>query len=206
MAEYELNLIPSDIIEREATRERVKLWFIVIVASIAIVSGLSLLIKSKSKNINRDVALLESLNRDLTGELTKLNQLDAKVVRDKELKGRLKLLTNKGPLFKIFVAIDKSINNNITLTHLSGKFSHTELLQEDIKGPGAKTQIDLERMDTLLLQGVAVSNRDLGAMLQSLSMNPLFESVNLTYSRTGESQEEKRIVFEIECGLKEKLL
>jgi len=213
MRESELNLIPSDIIEQEVLNERIKFWIFLVIGCLLFLFSVNILLKIANRTIAKDITILNSTSEGLSKEMVMVRQLD---VREKELqgiKGKIQHLSKKGPLIDIFTVIDKTINDNITLTHFDVRYNDSNMTSAEEKkdssgkgyfssSPAGKNPSgQMANAKVVVLQGSALSNIDLAAMLTQLSRQPLFSKVNLRYSRTGEAEQGWPIMFEIECRL-----
>ncbi len=214
MRESELNLIPSDVIEREVLKERVKFWIFVAIGCLLFLSSVNILIKIVNNSITGEITTLSSTSEELSKKMAGFKQLD---MREKELlnmKDMIHHLSQKGPMIAIFTAIDKSINDNIILTHLEARYNNpnstsvSEKAESSVsKGyfssnaQGKSSEAQAIDTNSVILQGTASSNTDIASMLNQLSGQSLFKRVNLKYLRTGESEKGKTIMFEIECRL-----
>jgi len=213
MRELELNLIPSDIIKQEVLKERIKFWIFWVIGCLVFLLSLNILLKIVTRSVAQDIAMLSSTSGGLSKEMVRVRQLD---VREKELLGikeKIQHLSKKGPLIDIFTVIDKTINDNITLTHFDVRYNDSNMTstegKRDSSGKGYFSSSPAGKnpsgqttdANVVVLQGSALSNIDLAAMLTQLSRQPLFSKVNLRYSRTGEAEQGWPIMFEIECRL-----
>jgi len=213
MRELELNLIPSDIIKQEVLKERIKFWIFWIIGCLVVLLSVNILLKIVNRSAAQDIAMLSSTSEGLSKEMGMVRQLDE---REKELLGvreKIQYLSQKGPLIGIFTAIDETINDNITMTHFEVRYNYSNMTSAEGKrdssgkgyfssSPSGKNPgSQMTDANAVVLQGNALSNIDLAAMLTLLSKQPLFTKVNLKYSRTGEAEQGWPIVFEIECRL-----
>lgn len=210
MHEDELNLIPVDILEHEALKERLRFWTLFAIGCLVFLTSINILLKIINNSISDDISTLKSMSKKLSLEVAELKQFDA---REKELlriRDKIYSLSQKGPMIEIFAAIDKSINNNVTLTHLEAKYNYPAMSEDkeesEKKGYFSKTQGktlkgQVIEENSMTLQGTARSNADLASFLTQLSGQPLFEAVHLKYSRTDELEKVKRVTFHIECQL-----
>lgn len=220
MREYELNLIPADIIEHEALRDRIRLWVFVSAGCLALLIAVNILIKMANSSVSKDITELESTGEKLSGEVMEFKQMDMRENKMLAIKEKMRSLSRKGPVIEIFTAIDQAINNNITLTHLEAKYSYPYLSSENdhlpqpsprrgeggyFRSGSSAPNLKGEALEEnrVIFQGTALSNSDIAFLLTRLSRQPLFRAVNLRYSRTGESERGKTILFEIECRLNE---
>jgi len=223
MHEKELNLIPTDIMERETLRGRVRFWVFVSIVCLMFLIVANILIRMAYSSVSRDIARLEAISGELSKELLELRQLDTREGRMMAIKERIRHLSRRGPTIEVFGAIDQAINDNITLTHLEAKYSYPPLADDSSgtqsvphggEGEGGggyfrtgssasnlKGQVLSE--NTVIFQGTAQSYSDIASMLARLSRHPLFSAVNLRYSKTSEYESGKNIMFEVECRLKE---
>ena len=213
MRECELNLIPSDVIEDDVLRQRIRFWIFVIIGCLLFLVSVSILVKKINKSIEKDITELEVISKGLSSKMTVVRQLE---IREQELlniKGKIQQLSQKGPAIDIFTAIDKAISDNITLTHLEWRYHYSNISGAGTKkesgskgyftsgSPAKSLSSQAMNADSLILQGVATSNTDLAVMITQLSGQSLFQKVDLKYSKKGEAEKGKTIMFEIECGL-----
>jgi len=213
MRELELNLIPSDIIKQEVLKERIKFWIFWMIGCLVFLLSVNILLKIVNRSAAQDITILSSTSEGLSKEMVMVKQLD---VREKDLLGikeKIQQVSHKGPLIDIFTVIDKTINDNITLTHFEVRYNDSNMTSAEGKrnssgkgyfssSPAGKNLgSQMTDADAVVLQGNALSNIDLAAMLTQLSKQSLFAKVNLKYSRTGEAEQGWPIMFEIECRL-----
>lgn len=224
MREYELNLIPPDIIEHEALRNRIRFWISVSAGCLAFLIAVNILIKMANNSGSKDIARLESTSEKLSRDVMEFSQMELRENKMLAIKEKMRSLSRKGPMIEIFTAIDQAINDNITLTHLEAKYNYPYVLSEngpltqsspprgEVKGEGgyfrrssSAPNLKGEALEgnRVIFHGTARSNSDLASLLTRLSLQPLFKAVNLRYSRMGESERGKAIMFEIECRLNE---
>src|SRR3989304_485811 len=116
MREYDINLIPDDVLERETLIERGRMWLFIAGGVLIFLLALNLAIKILNNYSSKEIAALSS---------------------------------------------------------------------GDERGSGEMSQ----------------SNSDLAAMLAELSENEIYTSVNLKYSRSGDTEDGMPVSFEIECML-----
>lgn len=213
MRESELNLIPSDIIEQEVLKERIKFWIFLVIGCLLFLFSVDILLKIVNRSTAKDITMLSSISEGLSKEMVMVRQLDVREKGLLDIKEKIQHLSQKGPLINIFTVIDKTINDNITLTHFDVRYNDSNMTSAEGKrdssgkgyfssSPAGKNPGNqMTNANTVVLQGSALSNIDLAAMLTQLSKQPLFSKVNLRYSRTGEAEQGWPIVFEIECRL-----
>lgn len=216
MRECEINLIPADIIAREAFQERVKSWIFLAVGGLLFLIAVSISIKAANNSISKEIATLATRSEKLSKEMVEIKEVD---IREKELlniKDKIHYISQRGPMIEIFAAIDRSINDSITLTHFEINYNFPYILianKENSIGTGyfnsnisAKTMTGQKMgKNSIILQGAASTNTDLAAMLKQLSGDPLFQTINLKYARAGESEKSKTITFEVEGTLTDKI-
>jgi len=213
MRELELNLIPSDIIKQEVLKERIKFWIFWMIGCLVFLLSVNILLKIVNRSVAQDITILSSTSEGLSKEMVMVKQLD---VREKDLLGikeKIQHVSQKGPLIDIFTVIDKTINDNITLIHFEVRYNDSNVTSAEGKrdsggkgyfssSPAGKNPgSQMTNANAVVLQGSALSNIDLAAMLTQLSKQSLFSKVNLRYSRTGEAEQGWPIMFEIECRL-----
>lgn len=225
MREYELNLIPPDIIEHEAFRNRIRFWIFVSAGCLAFLIAVNILIKMVNNSVSKDIAGLELTSEKLSTEVMEFRQMDMRENKMLAIKEKMRSLSRKGPMIEIFTAMDQAINDNITLTHLEAKYSYPYISSENAplpqpssprrgegqgqggyfrsSSPAPNLKGEALEGNRVIFQGIALSNSDLASLLTQLSRQPLFKAVSLRYSRAGESERGKTIMFEIECRLNE---
>lgn len=218
MRESELNLVPADIIEHEAVKERVRFWIFRAIVILLFLFFVNILIKIANNSISSGIAILESESERLSREMVGFKELDTREKDLLNIKERIQDLSKKGPMIDIFTAIDRAINDNIVLTHLDVHYSYSNLSLENKKveatrkGYFGSTSTGRDRPSGLssgqamegnivILKGTAQSNADIASILSGLSVQPLFRSVNLKYSKIGESGNIRTVMFQIECKL-----
>lgn len=213
MRELELNLIPSDIIKQEVFKERIKFWMFWVIGCLAFLLSINILLKIVNRSTAQDIAMLSSASEGFSKEMVRVRQLDVRETELLDIKEKIQHLSQKGPLIGIFTAIDKSINDSITLIHFEVRYNYSNMTSAEGKkessgkgyfsnsSSGKNPGSQMAEANAVVLQGNALSNIDLAAMLTQLSKQPLLAKVNLKYSRTGEAEQGWPIVFEIECRL-----
>lgn len=213
MREYELNLIPADIIGHEVVKQRGKSWILLGIGLLVFLILINLTIKTVNNSISHDKAVITTTGEKVSKETRDIQQLGVKEKELTAIKGKIGYLTRKGPVMEIFSTIDSAINDNITLTHAEIRYNSPYLSTGDkgeVAGKGYFTSgapvRDIRGQaaaeNSVILRGVARSNPDLAAMLAQLSRSPLYNSVNLKYSKISEGEKGKPVAFEIECRLK----
>ncbi len=214
MHDYELNLIPSDIIQHEVFKERIRHWIFVFIGCFLLVLITNIAIKVVNNSIGREISRLESEVNKLSAKVAEFNLVEIKEKEIVNIKERLSRLSKKGPMMDMFAAIDHSINNGIILTHLEARYDNQNVLvnkEEHSQGGyfNSNPQSNLTNVqktggNILILQGTSQSNSALASMLSQLSDQTMFNDVTLKYLKTGEAEKGKTIMFEIECRLREK--
>ncbi len=213
MREYELNLIPADIIEHEAAKERGKSWIFLAGGFLVFLIFVNILIKAAGNSISQDIAAITTTGEKVSTETADIRQLGVKEKELTAIKGKIGYLTQKSPVMEIFYTIDSAINDNTTLNHAEIRYNFPYLSAGDkgeTKGKGYFTSVvpvrDIRGQaaaeNSIILRGAARSNPDLAAMLAQLSRSPLYSAVNLKYSKISEGEKGKPVAFEIECRLK----
>jgi hypothetical protein len=213
MREYELNLIPADIIGHEAARQRGKSWILPGIGLLVFLILINMTIKTVNNSISQDKAAITSTGEKVSKETRDIQQLGVKEKELTAIKGKIGYLTRKGPVMEIFSTIDSAINDNITLTHAEIRYNFPYLTTGDkgeVAGKGYFTSgapvRDIRGQavaeNSVILRGAARSNPDLAAMLAQLSKSPLYAGVNLKYSKISDGEKGKPVAFEIEGRLK----
>lgn len=212
MREYDLNLIPGDIIKHEGLKQRGKYWAYLAVGCLVLLFSINILIKAINSSISQDIVAIISVREKVDKDIAEIEQLGLEEKELLKIKEKIGHLARKGPLTEIFTNIDKAINDNILLTRLEIKYSPPYDSTEDKDQPVIRGYFDTARQgktergrrvggNNVLLRGVASSNNDIASMLAELSRLPLFIAVNLKYSKIGEPRKGKSVMFEIECRL-----
>jgi len=180
--EYELNLLPADILEEESCKERIKIWAYGLIGILLICLAMGVTIKHSISSLNRDIHLLQSIKMGLLEEKSQIGAIKEERGKILKLRREFKDLTGQGPLMGIFKAIDRSIDGYTTLTRVSGTFNHTS-------------------SDALEIQGITPSMVRLGNMLQKLAASPVFKDVQLVHASQGKSDRDHQILFKIKCKI-----
>ncbi len=209
MREYDINLIPADVLERETLIYRGKRWLFLAGAVLVFLLALNLVIKIMNNNSLKEMDALSSAGEMASGKGIQSQEIAVKGQELLKMRGKIGYLLQKGPVLGVFSSIDKAINHNIMLTHIeimsqfpnmqnginaaAGNESYFSN-STGVKMPGGKNNV-------LILRGMSQSNSDIAAMLAELSKNEIYTSVNLMYSRSGDLEDGMPINFEIECIL-----
>ena len=211
MRDYELNLIPPDIIQHEIFKERIRYWIFVFIGCFLLALITNIAIKVVNNSVSREINRLESEVKRLSTEVTELNLIEIKEKEMVNIKERLNRLSQKGPMMDMFAAIDNSINDGIILTHLEARYDNPNILVNkegpsqggyfNSNPPSNLTNIQKTGGNILILQGTSQSNSALASILSQLSDQTMFSDVTLKYLKTGEAEKGKTIMFEIECRL-----
>ena len=214
MPDYELNLIPSDIIQQEVFKERIRYWIFVFIGCLLFVLITNIAIKLVNNYISRDINRLESEVKRLSAEVNEFSLIEIKEKEMVNIKERLIRLSQKGPMMDMFAAIDNSINNGIILTHLEAGYDNQNILVNkegpsqggyfNSSPPSNLNNVQKTGENILILQGTSQSNSALASLLSQLSDQTVFNDVKLKYLKTGEAENGKTIMFEIECRLRGK--
>ena len=214
MPDYELNLIPSDIIQQEVFKERIRYWIFVLIGCLLFVLLTNLTIKVVNNYISRDIISLESEVKRLSAEVNEFSMIEMKEKEMLIIKERLIRLSQKGPMMEMFAAIDNSINNGIILTHLEARYDNQNIIMNkevpsqggyfNSNPPSNLTNIQKTGENIVKLQGTSQTNSALASLLSQLSDQTMFNDVALKYIKTGEAENGKTIMFEIECRLRGK--
>ena len=214
MRDYELNLIPPDIIQHEIFKERIRYWIFVFIGCFLLVLITNIAIKVVNNSISREINILESNVKRLSAEVTEFSLIEIKEKEMVNIKERLIRLSQKGPMMDMFAAIDNSINNGIILTHLEARYDNQNVLvnkEESSQGgyfnsnpPSNLTNVQKTGDNIVILQGTSQSNSALASLLSQLSDQTMFNDIALKYIKTGEAENGKTIMFGIECRLRGK--
>lgn len=212
MSDYELNLIPSDIIQQEVFKERIRYWIFVFTGCLVFVLITNIAIKAVNNSVSREINTLESEFKRLSAEVDKFSLIEIKEKEMVNIKERLIRLSQKGPTMDMFAAIDNSINDGIILTHLEARYDNQNISVNkegtsqggyfNSNSPSNLTNVQKTGENIVILQGTSQSNSALASLLSQLSDQTMFNNVTLKYLKTGEAENGKTIMFEIECRLK----
>src|SRR4030066_1534933 len=106
MSDYELNLIPSAIIQQEVFKERIRYWIFVFTGCLLFVLITNIAIKAVNNSVSREMNTLESEFKRLSAEVDKFSLIEIKEKEMMNIKERLIRLSQKGPTMDMFAAID----------------------------------------------------------------------------------------------------
>src|SRR4030065_245408 len=128
MREYDINLIPDDVLERETLIERGRMWLFIARGVLIFLLALNLAIKILNNYSSKEIAALSSGNESVSGEMMQANAILTKEQELLKMRETIGHLSQKGPVIAVFSSIDKAINNNIILTHLEimSQYSYTQ--------------------------------------------------------------------------------
>src|SRR3972149_1160149 len=118
MREYDINLIPDDVLERETLIERGRMWLFIAGGVLIFLLALNLAIKILNNYSSKEIAALSSGDERVSGEMMQANAILTKEQELLKMRETIGHLSQKGPVITVFAAIDKAINHNIILTHL----------------------------------------------------------------------------------------
>src|SRR3990172_1917902 len=105
MRESELNLIPSDIIEQEVLKERIKFWIFSVIGCLVFLFSVNILLKIVNRSTAQDLAMLSSVSEGLSKEMIRVGQLNVRETELLDIKEKIHHLSQKGPLIGIFTDI-----------------------------------------------------------------------------------------------------
>jgi Tfp pilus assembly protein PilN len=200
----EINLIPYDVILREKTHGRIRMWTGIILLLIIFLSGVYMLEKRKIGAVEGVIADLSLKKLEIQEKIKKLNILKDKRDRLAKKERVINSLVHKRSLSFLFSELEKSMNNNVWLTSFNFK-DDFPLMKSAVQGEDSDESRDSHREAhkvSTLLQGMAKTNKDLGNFLEQLSRSDNFYEVNLRYSREGIYGTRNVVEFEIETYLK----
>lgn len=210
MREYDINLIPADVLEQETLIRRGRSWLFLAVGILIFLFIINMTIKIMNNSALKEINALSSANETVSKEMIQTKEFQMKEQELLNIKDKIGRLSQKGTVMKVFSSIDKAINYNITLTHIEirSNYAYTQksITEKPAGGSYFSNSVPVKdpggRDNTIVIQGMARSNSDIAFMLAELSENDLYESVNMKYSRSGDSEKGKSVDFEIECFLK----
>lgn len=210
MREYDVNLIPSDILERETLIQRGRMWLFLGSGIVLFLFMVTMTIKIINNSISKEISELSSVNESVSEGMSQTRDFQMKEQELSNIKDKIGHISQNGPVMNVFSSIDKAINYNITLTHIEIRSTYSYNKKGITEKPSeggyfsntAPARDSGGRDNTLFIRGMARSNSDIAAMLAELSANNIYESVNMKYSRSGDSETGKPVDFEIECLLK----
>src|SRR3990170_5499408 len=118
MREYDLNLIPDDVLERETLIQRGRAWLYLAGGVVIFLLALNLAIKTMNNYSSKEIAILSSAGERASGEMMQAQEIQVKEQALLKIRERMGHLTHKGPVIAVFSSIDKAISHNIMLTHI----------------------------------------------------------------------------------------
>lgn len=193
MREYDINLIPNDVLESETLILRARSWLLIAAGVLIFLFVINMTIKIMNNYVSKEISALSSASEKFSREMMQTRDIRLKEQELLNIREKIGFLSQKGPVIRVFSTIDKAINHNITLTHIEIRSQYPNALT--VKESGGKD-------NTIVIHGMAQSNSDVATMLLELSKNEFYESVNLRYSRLGDSEQGRPVIFEMECSLK----
>ena len=193
MREYDINLIPNDVLESETLILRARSWLLIAAGVLMVLFVINMTIKIMNNYVSKEMSALSSASEKFSREMMQTRDIRLKEQELLDIRKKIGFLSQKGPVMRVFSSIDKAINHNITLTHIEIRSQYPNALT--VKESGGKD-------NTIVIHGMAQSNSDVATMLLELSKNEFYESVNLRYSRLGDSEQVRSVIFEMECSLK----
>ena len=193
MREYDINLIPNDVLESETLILRARSWLLIAAGVLIFLFVINMTIKIMNNYVSKEMSALSSASEKFSREMMQTRDIRLKEQELLDIREKIGFLSQKGPVMRVFSSIDKAINHNITLTHIEIRSQYPSALT--VKDSGGKD-------NTIVIHGMAQSNSDVATMLLELSKNEFYESVNLRYSRLGDSEQGRSVIFEMECSLK----
>lgn len=211
MREYDINLIPDDVLEREALILRARSWLLIAVGFLIFLFVINMTIKIMNNYVSKEISVLSSANEKVSREMIQTSDIRLKEQELLNIREKIGFLSQKGPVMRVFSSIDKAINHNITLTHIEIRSQYPSLQKSMNEGTGGGNSYFRNAMpvkdsggkdNTIVIHGMAQSNSDVATMLLELSKNEFYESVNLRYSRLGDLEQGRSVIFEIDCSLK----
>lgn len=193
MREYDINLIPDDVLESETLILRARSWLLIAAGVLIFLFVINMTIKIMNNYVSKEISALSSASEKFSREMMQTRDIRLKEQELLNIREKIGFLSQKGPVIRVFSTIDKAINHNITLTHIEIRSQYPNALT--VKESGGKD-------NTIVIHGMAQSNSDVATMLLELSKNEFYESVNLRYSRLGDLEQGRSVIFEMECSLK----
>jgi Tfp pilus assembly protein PilN len=162
MALREINLVPNSLVSRRFLYRHLSVWTMCLVVGISLVIAYHLYQTRVILEKERALKSLQEVPQHLSLKIEEVK----KVQEDLETLGRqqaiLKTITGNEPYCEILIRLSRMLNDLTWLNQLS---------LERVKGAGHA--IDLN------LMGYSFSNEALGSLLDSLSRDSAFESVEL---------------------------
>ena len=211
MREYDINLIPNDVLESETLILRARSWLLIAAGVLIFLFVINMTIKIMNNYVSKEMSALSSASEKFSREMMQTRDIRLKEQELLDIRKKIGFLSQKGPVMRVFSSIDKAINHNITLTHIEIRSQYPSLQKSMNEGAGGSNNYFRNAMpvkesggkdNTIVIHGMAQSNSDVATMLLELSKNEFYESVNLRYSRLGDSEQGRSVIFEMECSLK----
>lgn len=211
MREYDINLIPDDVLESETLILRARSWLLIAAGVLMFLFVINMTIKIMNNYVSKEISALSSASEKVSREMIQTRDIRLKEQELLDIKEKIGYLSQKGPVMRVFSSIDKAINYNITLTHIEIRSQYPSLQKSMNEGTGGGNSYFRNAMpvkdaggkdNTIVIDGMAQSNSDVATMLLELSKNEFYESINLRYSRLGDLEQGRSVIFEMECSLK----
>jgi hypothetical protein len=192
MALREINLIPSNILDRKEIRRHLILWSVCLGVLLSPVSGFYVYQTGVISAQKRTTADIADINRRLNGQMTRSRQIQQELNTLSQQEADLKIVLKPAVYSEILYRLTGTMDG---LTWLQ-----TLKIQRQ-KKPAESIQLNIV--------GYAASNGALGNFIERLSSDPGIDGVVLKYAKEHSAQKTtktdkkppSRMAFEIECTI-----
>jgi Tfp pilus assembly protein PilN len=196
MALREINLIPTEILDRRHLLRHLYFWSGCLTISLTLIFGLYLYHTRAILSKKHTPAKLGDIHKNLSVRIEEIKRLQIKIDRLRRQHTVLEAITINQPYSRIFEKLADLMNEYTWLTQLS---------IESGKNGGKENDRDA----SLKLSGFSFSNEELGNFLNQLSNEPMFKAVVLNHAQEIKTERSKQyprglkkaIKFMIECSI-----
>lgn len=200
-----VNLLPTDIVQRQAATRRARGWALLVlvaVGSAAAPVAMNVTRRAQASGLSRRCESVQqgrtTLQRDLIATIRESETLDLHLARSETLRA-------KRPWSALVGFITACLPDEVWLTSLSTSASS--------QGPGARRSggtgriaqtedgpVVLEASTSVRLSGYALDHEHLYAFMSQLKQNGVFADVELLGAGLGPSRAGQAIRFELQCS------
>jgi Tfp pilus assembly protein PilN len=215
----DVNLIPFDVILKTKDQMRIRIWAELITLVLVILLALFVASKSHLVVMEGAIADLTKKNQEIEKKINRLNLLQTKKNHLAKKERAIHSLLFRQSLTFFLSEVEKVMNDNVWLTSLeyenpfqsanedlwSGeKEDMTETGYFIVKKDPSRSKKPLQKTENRIftvIQGLALTNKDLTHFLERLSGSPSFQDVNLNYLKLKNYENMSLIEFELKCIL-----
>jgi len=201
-------MIPHDVIMGDKIRGRIWMWAVTIQLIIILLLGAYWLKARALEAAEGEIADLSSRKNETEEKIKQLKILqDRRDMLDEKKRVINALLHRKSPSF-LFTELEEVMDRNLWLTSLDYNDGLISARGEEGDEPAAIRRIDQTGAQmvsqneapavSVVMRGMARSNKDLAGFLERLSQSRSFSDVNMKYSQRGMYEGLNVVEFEIE--------